>query len=183
MSLCIHFRSHFLLNCGGLNFQFACNDLIVHNFVIRLTQIPLNDNDFMQFMASACEGFAARTLGLTIISCTTVALTPLRPIPPPEFSRGPIGFYRRTTLIKYQRNLLFKLSLSANKRLQLSVGGSYMAKRPNAEWSGGFCFSAGAWICCIINLIGMSRGCVFQIDISLSHKPTLTNSLADGQTN
>jgi len=80
------------LNCGGLNFQFACNDLIVHNFVIRLTQIPLNDNDFMQFMASACEGFAARTLGLTIISCTTVALTPFRPSPRQNFLGGPLDF-------------------------------------------------------------------------------------------
>lgn len=41
--------------CVRLNFQFACNDLIVHNFVIWLTQIPLNDNDFMQFMGRACR--------------------------------------------------------------------------------------------------------------------------------
>lgn len=59
--------------------------------------------------------------GLTIISCTTLS----------SFSGGAaaIGFYRRTTLIKYQRNLLFKLSLSANKRRPFRGGVGVLSGR------------------------------------------------------
>jgi len=120
-------------------------------------------------------------LGLTIISCTTVAL----PRPPLVFNfpRRAIGFYRRTTLIKYQRNLLFKLSLSANKRHRHSVGGG--AQCLNVELTGGFCFrSMGAWMDMLYNkfhryVVWMCAKLTYRF-----HPLTHTHSLTClGQTN
>lgn len=114
--------------CVRLNFQFACNDLIVHNFVIWLTQIPLNDNDFMQFMGRACRATDPR---------------PVRTCNKQHDKPGQAGQMRRVAvdaehdsqLIHYQLHVIYVCTY-----ICMYIYGLYMYLHCQAELSRGHCF-------------------------------------------